>query len=149
METEKRTFSCPYCGEKLSFLEGTVIKMDGVLACDTFTVRTQFYFPAKLGQGGAIIAGGVEVRAGAEVDFRCINARCDRSFTTGFNPELAAIRAVDTAEREYVVVFNRCMDKRSTFLIDLADQALVKHFGVDAETYADSFERPLNFFGAV
>ncbi len=149
MEKEKRTFYCPYCGEKLSFLEGTVIKMDGVLSCDTFTVRTQFYFPARLGQYGAVIPGGVEVREGAEVDFRCINPRCDRSFTTSFNQELAAIRAEDSAGREFVVAFNRTMGKTSTFLIDRADKSLVEHHGDDAESYAEEFERPLNFFGAI
>ena len=149
MESEKRTFCCPYCGEKLSFLEGTVIRMDGVLSCDAFTVRTQFFFPARLGQYGAIIAGGVDVREGAVVDFRCINARCDRSFTTQFNKELSAIRAQDGAGRDFVVVFNRTMGKHSTFLIDRADRSLVEHHGDDAEGYAEEFERPLNFFGAV
>ena len=123
--------------------------MDGVLSCDAFTVRTPFYFPARLGQYGAVISGNVEVREGAVVDFHCINPRCDRSFTTQFNSELSAIRAHDSAGREFVVAFNRTMGKRSTFLIDRADKSLVEHHGDDAETYAKEFERPLNFFGAV
>ncbi len=28
-ENNKRTFFCPHCGEKLSFLQGTVVKLDG------------------------------------------------------------------------------------------------------------------------
>jgi len=151
VESEKRTFYCHYCGEELSFLEGDVtkIKMDGILSCDTFTVRTQFIFPAQLGEYGADIADQVDVREGAEVDFRCTSTECNKSFTTQFNEDLAAIRARDEDGREFVVAFNRTMGKRSTFLIDRADKSLLEHHGEHAESYTEDFERPLNFFGAV
>jgi predicted RNA-binding Zn-ribbon protein involved in translation (DUF1610 family) len=148
-EAATRTFFCPHCGEKLSFLDGTVIKLDGVLSCDTFSVRTQFYFAAELGQYGAIVAGNVEVREGAKVEFHCIRPRCGKNLTAPYNSDLAEIRMVDEGGGEYVVVFNKIHGRRATFVVDPERQSLVSRFGRDADSYADTFERPLNFFGAV
>ena len=84
-DPEKRTFYCPYCHEKLSFLGGTIIKMDGVLHADTFTVRTQFFFPAEFGKYGVIISGPVEIREGTKVEFHCINPTCNKNYTAAYN----------------------------------------------------------------
>jgi hypothetical protein len=150
MNGEKvRTFFCPHCGEKLSFLDGTIIKMEGELACETFTVRTQFFFPAALGQYGAIIAGEVQVKEGAKVEFLCPNHRCNANFTAPYNHELAEIRMEDGNGRGYVVVFHKTYGRRATFLVDHEEQKLLDSYGEHAGTYAETFERPLNFFGAV
>jgi hypothetical protein len=130
-------------------LDGTIIKMDGVLECETFSVRTQFFFPSELGRYGAIIAGNVHVKEGAKVEFHCINPRCNTNFTATYNHELAEIRMQDGNGRSFVVVFNKIYGRRATFVVDPSDRKLVSSFGEHAESYAETFERPLNFFGAV
>jgi hypothetical protein len=145
----KQTFYCPYCKDKLSFLDGTIIKMEGELSCETFSVRTQFFFPAKLGQYGAIIAGPVHAEEGAKVEFFCPNPRCNTNFTAGYNAELAEIRMVDGSGGDYVVVFHKTYGRRATFLVDRDERKVVESFGEHADVYASVFERPLNFFGAV
>ena len=144
-----RTFFCPYCNEKLSFLDGTIVKLEGVLSCETFSVRTQLFFPAKLGQYGAIIAGNVQVKEGAKVEFLCPAPACRANFTASYNHDLAEIRMVDESNREFVVVFNKIYGRRATFLVDRAEKKLVDTYGEHAGTYAETFERPLNYFGAV
>lgn len=148
-EPDKKTYYCPYCSEKLSFLDGNIVKMDGVLECETFSTRTQFFFPSELGRYGAIIAGGVKVKEGAKVEFFCINPRCNTNFTATYNHELAEIRMQDSSGRSFVVVFNKIYGRRATFVVDPSDKSLVSSHGEHAESYAETFERPLNFFGAV
>jgi len=145
----RRVFYCPYCNEKLSFLDGSMIKMDGELGAETFSVRTQFFFPAALGQYGAIIAGNVQVKEGAKVELFCPAPRCAANFTAAYNHELAEIRMLDQSKREYVVVFHKTYGRRATFLVDRSASKLVDSFGEHADSYVETFERPLNFFGAV
>ena len=145
----KKTFYCPHCGEKLSFLDGTVVKIDGVLEAPTFSVRTHFFVPAELGRYGAIVTGGVEIRQGTKVEFYCINPRCNANFTASYNHDLAEIRMVDENDREYVVVFNKIYGRQATFVVDRTARKLVNTYGAHADSYAASFDRPLNFFGAI
>jgi hypothetical protein len=149
MESSKKVFSCPRCGEKLSFLDGTVVKMDGVLRADHFTVRTSFYFSSRLGQYGTIVSGPVELREGARVEFCCPNPRCAADFTAAYDRDLAEIRMTDEDSREFVVVFNKVYGRRATFLVDFKERKLVESFGEHAGNHEAAFERPLNFFGAV
>lgn len=144
-----RTFFCPHCGEKLSFLDGAIIRMDGVLACDTFSVRAQFFFPAALGQYGVVVAGDVQVEEGARVEFHCPNRLCNKNFTSPYNHDLAEVRMEDEDGRAFVVVFHKTHGRQATFLIDPQDRTVLGSFGAHAETYAETFQRPLNFFGAV
>jgi hypothetical protein len=148
-EVGKRMFFCPRCAEKLSFLNGTIVKLDGVLQAPTFSVRTQFFFPAELGHYGAIVAGAVEIREGAVVEFHCPNPRCNADFTAAYNHELAEIRMADENGRDYVVVFHKIYGRRATFVFDRAQKKLVDSFGEHAQSYRDALDRPLNFFGAV
>jgi hypothetical protein len=148
MSESKKTYYCPHCGQKLSFLDGTVIKLEGMLEAPTFTVRTQFFIPAELGRYGAIVAGNVELQEGARVEFFCANARCAANFTALYSPELAEIRMVDENGRDYVVVFNKIYGRRATFLVDRKARQVVGRFGEHAASYAQTFERPLNYFGA-
>jgi len=145
----KRTFFCPHCNTKLSFLDGTIIKMDGVLKAEKFSARTQFYFHAALGQYGVIIAGSVEVQDGARVEFHCINPTCDKNFTAAYNQDLAEIRMVDKGGEKYVVVFNKIYGRRATFLVDPASHKMVEIHGEHADHYSDTFDRSLNYFGAI
>jgi hypothetical protein len=147
-KTSKRTYLCPHCGEKLSFLEGTIIKLEGELQCETFSVRTQFFIPAELGRYGGIVGGEVKIQEGARVEFCCIHPACRASFTSAYNPELAEIRMVEEG-REFVFVFNKVFGRRATFVVDIAESKLIDTFGEHADSYAATFERPLNFFGAV
>jgi hypothetical protein len=142
-------YFCPRCGEKLSFLDGTIVKMDGVLKSHAFTVRTQFFLPARLGHYGAIVAGEVDVKQGSKVEFRCFNPRCNANFTAAYDDDLAEVRMVDVDGQEYVVVFNRIFGNRSTFVVNWRESRLVNSFGEHAGEYLAAFERPLNFFGAV
>jgi hypothetical protein len=144
----KMTFYCPYCGQKLSFLEGTLIKMVGRLHATTFSCKTMFYFSAQLGQYGCIVGEGVRVYDGAKVEYECINTACKKNFTSPHNDELAEISATDEDFKEFKVVFNKVFGKRSTFLLDMAQSKLVESFGVDKDDYiSDPEERRRNFFG--
>jgi hypothetical protein len=148
-ENGKHTYFCPHCGEKLSFLDGTIVKMDGVLESESFTVRTQFFLPARLGHYGAIVAGNVKIEEGTKVEFHCFNPACNASFTSTYDDDLAEVRMVDADGQEYVVVFNRIFGNRCTFVVNWSESKLVNSFGEHADDYLDTFERPLNFFGAV
>lgn len=146
--TGKLTFYCPFCGQKLSFLDGTLIKMAGRMHATTFSCRTMFYFPAKLGQYGCIVGEGVRVYDGAKVEFECINHACRKNFTVKSNDELAEIRMKDESGHEFKVIFNKLFGKRSTFLVDLEARTLVESFGADQEEYIeDPDDRSRNFFG--
>ncbi len=144
----KMTFYCPFCGQKLSFLEGMLIKMVGRLHATTFSCKTMFYFSAQLGQYGCIVGEGVRVHDGAKVEFECINNACKKSFTSPHNDDLAEIRMKDEAGHDFKVVFNKIFGKRSTFLLNLEDRELVDAFGVDKDEYMqDPADRARNFFG--
>ena len=147
-EPAKKSFFCPHCGEQPSFLEGSIVKMEGLLEAPTFSVRTQFFFPAELGHYGAIVAGNVKIYEGAKVEFFCINPRCGANFTAAYNHDLAEIRMVDENGREYVVVFHKICGLHATFLVDRQARKVQATYGEDAATYAGTFERPVNFFGA-
>lgn len=142
------TFFCPFCGQKLSFLDGTIIKMVGRLNATTFSCKTMFYFSAKLGEYGCIVGEGVRVFDGAKVEFECINTSCKRSFTSPHNDDLAEITMKDDNGKEFKVVFNKIFGKRSTFLLDMEAKKVVESFGVDRDKYiSDPEERRRNFFG--
>jgi hypothetical protein len=143
------TFFCPHCGEKLSFLDGSIVKMEGELKTETFSVRAQFLLPAKLGHYGAIVAGNIHISDGTKVEFYCINPKCNANFTAAYDDDLAEIRMVDAENHEYVVVFNKIFGHKSTFLVNWKESKLINSFGENADEYAGTFERPLNFFGAV
>jgi|GEM_PF-2842163 len=143
----KLTYVCPYCGQKLSFMDGTVVKMVGRLHADTFSCKTMFYIPARLGQYGGIVGEGLRVKEGAFVEFECINGQCKRNFTTAYDQNLAEIKMIDEADNEFVVIFNKIYGKKATFLVDLKQKRLVNQFGEDADSYYRDFNDHLNFFG--
>lgn len=144
----KPTFTCPHCNQKLSFLDGTVVKLAGRLHAESFSCKTMFYIPAKLGQYGAIVGEGVRLKEGARVEFECINGACKKNFTTGYDPDLAEILMTDESGRKFVVVFNKIFGKRSTFLLDFKRHELLESFGEHAKLYIGEFDKPRNFFGA-
>ena len=125
------------------------MKLDGRLSAPTFSVQTQFYFPAELGCYGAILPGGVEIEHGAIVEFFCPNGQCKMNLTAPYNHELAEIKMVDHQSHEFVVVFHKVYGRQATFVVDRDGKKLVESFGQHAANYSDTFERPLNFFGAV
>ncbi len=143
-----KQFYCPYCNERLSHFEGTVIKMRGVLACDTFECVANFYLPGAIGEYGHIADDHVKLKDGAKVEFRCPNSKCDRSFTTHYDDDLAEIKMIDDDGHEYVVVFNRIYGIHSTFVVDYKKKRLEGSYGEDKEIYLRDFEKPVNFFGA-
>lgn len=144
----KMMFFCPHCGQKLSFLDGMIIKMVGRCHSTTFSSKTMFYFSAKLGQYGCIVGETVRIFDGAKVEYECINAACKQNFTSPHNEELAEITGKDEAGKEYKVVFNKIFGKRSTFLVDMEEKKVVESFGVDQGEYvSDPEERRRNFFG--
>lgn len=143
-----KQFYCPYCNERLSHFEGTVIKMRGVLACDTFECVANFYLPGAIGKYGHIVDDHVKLKEGAKVEFRCSNSKCDRSFTAHYDDDLAEIKMIDDDGHEYVVVFNRIYGIHSTFVVDYKKKRLEGSYGEDQEVYSRDFEKPVNFFGA-
>ena len=142
-----KEYYCPYCNQKLSFLEGTIIKMLGHLKSDKFEVYTIFYIPGALGQYDAIIEGNVICKDGVKVDFLCINPKCQKSFTTKYDNDLAEIKMIDDDSHEYVMVFNRIYGRHSTFIVDYKRKELTGSFGEDKGNYIRDFDRPVNFFG--
>jgi predicted RNA-binding Zn-ribbon protein involved in translation (DUF1610 family) len=144
----KKTYYCPRCGEKLSLLDGSMVQLDGLLEAPTFSVRVRLYIPAELGQYGAIVNGPVEIREGARVEFLCISPRCGANLTVPYNHDLAEIRMVDENGRDYAVVFHKTYGQHATFVVDRSARKLTAEYGEHAATYAGSFERALNFFGA-
>ena len=147
-DEKKQRFYCPYCNHKLSFLDGTIVKLAGRLHAEKFSCKVMFYIPAELGQYGAIVGEGVQLREGAKVEFECLNGACKENFTTAYDDNLAEIKMVDAEGREYIVVFSKIYGKKSTFLIDLKKRELLKSYGEHSEEYASEFEKPLNFFGS-
>jgi len=143
----KMIYVCPYCGQKLSFLAGTIIKMVGRLHSPTFSCKTMFYISAKLGQYGAIVGEGVRIKEGANVEFECINSSCKKNFTAAYDDNLAEIKMVDAKGDEYVVVFNKVFGRSSTFLIDLKAKKLIEAFGEHANEYNQELDDQINFFG--
>ena len=143
----KLLYFCPYCNQKLSFLDGTAIKMVGRLHAPTFSCKTMIYISARLGQYGAIVGEGLRINEGAVVEFECINGACKRNFTSAYDVGLAEIKMVDDAGQDYVVVFNKTFGRRSTFLVDLRERTLVSSFGEHANEDAPDFGKALNFFG--
>ncbi len=143
-----KQFYCPYCNEKLSHLDGTVVKMKGVLSCETFECAANFYLPGAIGKYGCIVDPHVKLKEGAKVEFRCPNPRCDRSFNAHYNDDLAEIKMVDDDGHEYVVIFNRIYGVHSTFVVDYKKKRLQSSFGEDKDIYMRDLEKPVNFFGA-
>ncbi len=144
----KLTFFCPHCAQKLSFLDGTVIKLVGRLHAESFSCKTMFYIPAKLGQYGAIVGEGVRIRDGARVEFECSNGACKHDLTSARDESLAEVRMRDAAGHQFVVLFNKVYGRRSTFLIDVELKELVGSYGEHAVDYAAGFDKPRNFFGS-
>ncbi|MDH5490931.1 MAG: hypothetical protein OEY14_03050 [Myxococcales bacterium] len=143
----KRTYLCPHCGQKLSFLDGTVIKLVGRLHAEHFSCKTMVYVPAELGRYGLIVGEGVRVREGARFELECINAACKRSFTAAYDDDLAEIKMVDETGRSFVVAFDRVYGSRATFLVDLEEDALVQTWGEHTRAHHLDFDKKLNFFG--
>ena len=143
----KPTFFCPYCNQKLSFLDGTIIKLAGRLHAKHFSCKVMFYIPAALGEFGAIVGEGARIREGAKVEFECLNGACKQNFTTTYQKNMAEIKMIDEHGEEFVVVFNKIFGRRSTFLVELKGRSLIKAFGEHAPEYQLEFNKPLNFFG--
>ena len=143
----KLKFFCPHCDQKLSFLEGSIIKLVGRLHAETFSARTMFYIPAKLGDYGAIVGEGVRLKEGARVEFECINGACKADLTTVYDKNLAELKMRDCDGREYVVIFNKIFGRQATFLVDYKKRTLLESFGEHASDFEPDFEKRLNFFG--
>lgn len=142
-----KNFYCPYCHAKLSHFEGTLIKMKGVLSSETFECSGYFYLPGAVGKYGSIVDEHIKLRDGAKVDFRCPNPRCDLSFTTHYDDDLAEIKMIDDDGHEYAVVFNRIFGVHSTFVVDYKKKKVESSYGEDRETYSRDFDKAVNFFG--
>ncbi|MFH2010456.1 MAG: hypothetical protein ABI333_27905 [bacterium] len=144
----KMTFTCPHCGQKLSFLDGSLIKMVGRLHSTTFSCKTMFYFSATLGQHGCIVGEGVRVYDGAKVEYECINHKCGANLTAPYNDELAEIACEDEAGNWFKVVFNKIFGKDSTFVLDMQQQKVTASYGGAKDAiFTDIHERRRNFFG--
>ena len=141
-----KEFHCPYCNERLSHFNGTIIKMKGVMKCGTFECISNIYLPGALGHYDALVDDHVKLEPGVTVDFRCPNLSCNRSFTTEYDDDLAEIKMIDE-DQEYAVVFNRIYGRHATYLVDYKKKKLQEAYGEHRRDYLDEFEKPLNFFG--
>jgi hypothetical protein len=143
----KHTFRCPHCGQKLSFLDGNIVKLVGRLHGDNFSCKTMFYVPANLGEYGAIVGEGVRLQDGARVEFECISGACKANLTSAFDQDLAEVKMVREDGKEFAVVFNKTYGRHSTFLVDVTEKALVESYGEHAGQFQPDFDKPINFFG--
>ncbi|MDX9720710.1 MAG: hypothetical protein RBU37_08175 [Myxococcota bacterium] len=144
----KLSYYCPHCGEKLSLLDGTLIKMAARLHAPTFTLETMVYVPAQLGQSGIVVDPSITLKEGAKFELECCNPVCRHPLATHYNDELAEIRMQDETGRDFRVVFNTVYGKNSTFVIDVQARELVGSFGESsASVFGDTHERERNFFG--
>ena len=144
----KLTFFCPVCREKLSFLDGTIIKLRGRLHATTFSCDTMFYFAAALGTHGCIVGEGVKVFPGARIEFECANPACRHNFTTEKNAELAEIACTDESGVDFKVAFSKVFGKDATFVLDVQRKELVQTFGGSAdEILHDPNDKMHSFFG--
>jgi len=144
----KLTFFCPACREKLSFLDGTIIKLRGRLRAATFECETMFHFAAQLGTHGCIVGDGVQVHEGARIEFECPRGSCRHNFTAAYNDRLAEIHLEDGHGELFRVAFSKVFGKDSTFVLDVKHRELVHAYGADAiHVLDDPDERRRNFFG--
>jgi hypothetical protein len=138
-----KVFYCPFCNQCLSQLEGSIIKLLGKLKGDRFETATYIYIPGNLGQFDAIIEGRFIMKDGLKVDFCCTNPKCEKSFTTAYDDDLAEIKMVDDDGHEYVVVFNRIYGKHSTFVVDYKKKELSNAYGEDKNIYLHDFNKSM------
>jgi hypothetical protein len=144
----KLTFFCPACREKLSFLDGTIIKLRGRLRAATFECETLFYFAAQLGNHGCIVGDGVQVHEGARIEFECPRGGCHHNFTAAYNDSLAEILLEDERGVTFRVAFSKVFGKDATFVLDVQHKELVHAYGADAShVLGDPDDRGRNFFG--
>ena len=130
----KQTFYCPHCRQKLSFLDGTIVKMVGRLNATTFSCKTMMYYPGRLGQYGVIVGEGVRIYEGAKIELECINTACKQNFSAPYNDDLAEILMEDEKGNEFKVVFNKIYGKGSTFVLDMQAKKVTKLFMTDSST---------------
>ena len=121
--------------------------MKGVLSCETFECSGHFYLPGAIGKYGFIIDENIELRDGAKVEFRCPNPRCNLSYTTHYDNDLAEIKMIDDDGHEYAVVFNRIYGVHSTFVVDYKKKKVESAYGEDKAMYSQDFDKSVNFFG--
>ncbi|MBW2366787.1 MAG: hypothetical protein JRH15_02765 [Deltaproteobacteria bacterium] len=140
-------YYCPYCDEDLTHLNGMVLKLKGVLDSDHFKCSSNFFLPAAVGVYGVITENHLTLKDGAIIDFCCPNPKCDHSFTTSYDEDLANVKMVDDDGTERVVVFNRIYGKQSTFVVDFKEKKVENAYGADQENYIREFDKPINFFG--
>ena len=140
-------FYCPFCDEDLSVLDNTLVRMNGTLMSDMFSVTTTFHLPAELGKYGYRVEGEIVLKEGACVDFGCHNPDCGRSFTTHYNDDLSEIKMVDDNGIEEYVAFFRIFGKRGTFVLDRRMNIILKSFGDEALDFLKEAEKSINFFG--
>ena len=144
----KLTFFCPACREKLSFLDGTIIKLRGRLRAATFECETVFHFAAQLGTHGCIVGDGVQVHEGARIEFECPSGCCRKNFTAPYNDALAEIAMEDEHGVPFRVAFSKVFGKDATFVLDVQRKELVQTFGGSAdEILHDPNDKMHSFFG--
>jgi len=145
-ETSYNTFTCPHCDAELNPGNGPIIKLKGRLDAPSFSVTTDVFLPSGLGVYGRLTATHVKLREGAKIQFSC--PACQAALAPSEEAELAQVRMTDHDGRIFLVSFNKCYGKRSTFVIDPEARQVERQFGDDAETYREDLDKTLNFFGS-
>ncbi len=140
-----KTFYCPYCDQKLTVLDGSAIHFVGLIKTREFECSATFLLPSALGIYDTFTDSSIKVKEGTKVDFRC--PKCNDSFTSSYDDDLAEIKMIDDDEHEYVAIFNRIYGKHSTFLADYQKKNIKNSFGEDKDDYIHGFDKPVNFFG--
>ncbi len=139
-------FFCPHCSTELNPGNGPIIRMKGRLDAPAFSVTTDVFLPSGLGVYGRLTATGVDLREGAKIEFSC--PQCNQPFSDSKQEDLAQVHMRDDQQNVYIVGFNKCYGKRSTFVIDPNEKKVAREFGEDAGSYREDLDKKLNFFGA-
>ncbi len=145
-ETTYNAFFCPHCEATLNLGHGPIIKMKGKLDAATFSVTTDVFLPSGLGVYGRATATGVDLRDGARVEFSCPD--CGAALSRSEDDELAQVGMRDPEDRVFLVSFNKCYGKQSTFVIDPEARQVESQFGDDAESFREDLDKRMNFFGS-
>ena len=142
---DSQVFLCPACNAELNDTAPDTIRMNGVLRGLRFEVCFEFGIPAALGVYDATFDERLKMEEGCVVDFVC--PHCGQSFSTGSTGHLAAIKLLDQGQ-QYVIVFNRVLGERSSFVLDHETKRLVASYGDDADAYVEELGKNVNFFGS-
>jgi len=126
----EKGFFCPFCRSRLSSEKDGTLTLLGFLSGENFSVRSIFRLSSEIGvYGGKPEYEGLDIKAGARVEFCCPRDDCGHTLRAAYDDDLAEILWSDENEAEHLVAFSRSMGRQMTFIIDTVKGELVASHG--------------------